>query len=436
MIEQLISLFNANGYVLELIICNLIFSVAQKRRSKFILRLLLLVVTMFCSAILLNQVQASSVLYNIFKYTVWFSISLAGNIFMYEVSFKVAMFIGIGAFINQHMSFKLGEVALYFTPDTVSPELHNMIYLLTVAFMYVFSYFVFARRFKQLDVQNAKQNQLFTLYIVVAIYITVLQYYFTNYISQVPVQLYLIFASFDIICCLFAMMLQYGIIETSSLKEESKLMEHVLYMQNEKYRLSKETIELINIKFHDLKKQLAILNVSDDQEVQKMYQILNIYDMSIKSGNEALDIVLAEKSLLCEQQHIRLECIADGKCLSFMSTSDVYALIGNAIDNAIESVLKVADTSRRFINISIKTARELVIIHIENPYDGTLRFQDGLPLTTKEDKNFHGYGMKSIQRVVEKYNGFFSISSENQYFVLNIVFTPPKKEGSTEAIEE
>jgi len=217
-------------------------------------------------------------------------------------------------------------------------------------------------------------------------------------------------------------MLQFGIIETSSLKEESKLMEHVLFMQHEKYRLSKETIDLINIKFHDLKKQM-LPRAMDEQEAQELYQTLNIYDMAVKSGNEALDIVLAEKSLLCEQEHIRLECIADGEQLSFMSASDVYSLIGNAIDNAIESVMKVTAHEERFINISIKDSRNLLIIRIENPFCGELEFEDGLPVTTKEDKSFHGFGMKSIQKVVEKYNGFFSIDPKNHLFVLNIVFT-------------
>lgn len=427
MMEQLISFFKTNGYILELIICNLLFSFSQNKRPLYSLRLLLTMLGMLASALILNQVLVSSVFFNLFKYLVWFLLSLVGNVFMYAISFKVAMFICIGAFITQHMSFKIGEVVLYFMPDTISPHLYNALYILTIAAVYAISYFVFARRFKRLNVNNAKQNQLFTLYFAVLIYVTILQYYFTDYISRVPTQLYLIYASFDIICCLFAMMLQFGIIESSSLKEESKLMEHILYMQNEKYRLSKETIELINIKFHDLKKQLSFLGTADEEEVQRLYQAMNLYDMSIKSGNEALDIVLAEKSLLCEGQHIRLECMADGESLSFMNTSDVYALIGNAIDNAIESTLKVPELDRRFINISIKKTRELLTIHISNPYDGELQFLDGLPQTTKNDKNFHGFGMKSIQKVVEKYGGYLSIAAEDQFFVLNIIMMCPAK---------
>ena len=423
MMDQLFSFFQTNGVIFELIICNMLFSFPQKRRNLYPLRLLLSASVMILSAILLNLRQIDSVFYNLFKYIVWYLLGLCGTLFIYDVSFRVSTFIGVGAFISQHVSFKVGEIMLYFLPDSLPFGYRSIAYVCTLAIMYTFSYFVFARRFKRLNVHHAKQNQLLLLYLAVAVYITVLQFYFADYVDTISTELYLIYASFDIICCMFAMMLQFGIIETSSLKEESKLMEHVLFMQHEKYRLSKETIDLINIKFHDLKKQM-LPRAMDEQEAQELYQTLNIYDMAVKSGNEALDIVLAEKSLLCEQQHIRLECIADGERLSFMSASDVYSLIGNAIDNAIESVLKVQEHAERFINISIKDSRNLLVIRIENPFCGELEFRDGLPVTTKEDKSFHGFGMKSIQKVVEKYNGFFSIDPKDHLFVLNIVFMP------------
>ena len=119
---------------------------------------------------------------------------------------------------------------------------------------------------------------------------------------------------------------------------------------------------------------LSLIHIS-----RELYKTLEIYDMALKSGNEALDIVLAEKGLVCEREHIRLECIADGANLAFMAPSDVYSLVGNAIDNAVESVQKICDANRRFINVSIRKSRELLVINIENPYEGELRFKDGLP---------------------------------------------------------
>lgn len=422
--EGLREFFEVNGYVVELMICNFLFCLSQKRRRRYVPRLLLAVAVMLLSAPALNSVQSDSGLYNLLKYIVWFSFSVFGNAFLYEITLSVSVFISIAAFICQHLSFKVGEIVLFFLPDAVAQRTYNAPYVLTQACMYAFSYFVFARRFKRLNVRHARRQQLLLIYIVVAVYITILQFYFTGYMVHIPTTLYMIYASFDIICCTFAMMLQFGIIETSSLKEEGLVMEHVLHMQQEKYSLSKETIELINVKFHDLKKRLTVSRALDEEEARELYKTLEIYDMALKSGNEALDIVLAEKGLVCEREHIRLECIADGANLAFMAPSDVYSLVGNAIDNAVESVQKICDANRRFINVSIRKSRELLVINIENPYEGELRFKDGLPQTTKADKNFHGFGMKSIRMVVEKYNGFLSIAAEDGLFTLNIVFTP------------
>ena len=59
--------------------------------------------------------------------------------------------------------------------------------------------------------------------------------------------------------------------------------------------------------------------------------------------NEALDLVLTEKSILCTEYRIKLSTMVDGSMLNFMKTTDVYALFGNLMDNAIESVIKEED---------------------------------------------------------------------------------------------
>ena len=67
----------------------------------------------------------------------------------------------------------------------------------------------------------------------------------------------------------------------------------------------------------------------------------------------------------------------------------------------------------------------LLLIHVENYFEGKLVMRDGIPVTTKEDKNYHGYGMLSIRRIVEKYSGNFSISTEDQLFQIDIMLPIP-----------
>ena len=61
-------------------------------------------------------------------------------------------------------------------------------------------------------------------------------------------------------------------------------------------------------------------------------------------------------------------------------------------------------------------------IHIENYCEEELRFQNGLPLSTKGDANYHGFGLKSIWHVVEKYGGNIVVSFENRIFSLDTIF--------------
>lgn len=140
----------------------------------------------------------------------------------------------------------------------------------------------------------------------------------------------------------------------------------------------------------------------------------------IYTGNEILNTVLTEKSLLCRQSGITLTCMADGKLLDFMDAVDLYTLFGNAIDNAIEAVSRLEE-DERFISLFLRKKAGLILIQIENRYQGQISMKNGLPDTTKNhEKGYHGFGVKSIMQIAEKYEGFTDVKTENQMFVIRI----------------
>ena len=61
-------------------------------------------------------------------------------------------------------------------------------------------------------------------------------------------------------------------------------------------------------------------------------------------------------------------------------------------------------------------------IHEENYFTGEIKFLDGLPQTSKKNKELHGYGLKSIQSIVSKYKGSIDIKTQKDRFVLSIIF--------------
>jgi sensor histidine kinase regulating citrate/malate metabolism len=152
---------------------------------------------------------------------------------------------------------------------------------------------------------------------------------------------------------------------------------------------------------------------------------VDIYALLYRTGLEPLDVVLTEKSFQCESRQIQMNCFVDGKLIAFMEENDIYSLFGNALSNAIESLEKVA-VEKRYISVRISQHKNLVIIHIENYFDGELQFKDFLPVTQR-DTRFHGYGMKSVERIVLKYGGELSVLSENNTFNLDIVIPIPEE---------
>ncbi len=197
-------------------------------------------------------------------------------------------------------------------------------------------------------------------------------------------------------------------------------------LHKSQYEMSRQSIEIINRKCHDLKHQVAALKHIHDpgrreEVIDSLQSAVMIYDAALETGNEILDTALTEKSLICTRRDIALSCIADGRRLAFMDPVDLYTLVGNALDNAIEAVLPLPP-EQRLIRLRVQEKAGLVFLRVENPYAGTLEVRDGLPLTSKEDKQNHGFGMKSIRDVAEKYHGFLDVETEGGLFVLCLSF--------------
>ena len=142
---------------------------------------------------------------------------------------------------------------------------------------------------------------------------------------------------------------------------------------------------------------------------------------------KVLDTVLTGKSLTCSTKNIQLTCVADGAALDFMDVMDVSNLFGNALDNAIESVDKIADPERRLIHLSVARQKGFAAIRIENCYDGELHFANGLPITTKKDVGYHGFGVKSIQNTAAKYGGTATITTHDGWFELRVLIPRGQK---------
>lgn len=87
--------------------------------------------------------------------------------------------------------------------------------------------------------------------------------------------------------------------------------------------------------------------------------------------------------------------MVDGTALNKMKSSDIFSLFSNALDNAIEGVLEYGD-DKRVISLKVMKQGKITAGNIENYCDKEIVYDSGFPITTKKNKNVHGFGLKSI----------------------------------------
>lgn len=230
---------------------------------------------------------------------------------------------------------------------------------------------------------------------------------------------------------LFALVLylQNELFKKSAMQQEFAVMNMLWKMEKEQYQLSKENIALINQKCHDLKHQIRAIRGASREDIDKyleeMESSVQIYESIVKTGNEVLDTILTEKSLYCRERGITVSCVADGSQMDFINTVDLYAILGNALDNAIEAVEKFKHEEKRQIDVLIHRQQNFLVINIINPIKGNLTYEEELPVTTKGDKRYHGFGLRSMRYLIKKYDGFLSVSEEDGCFSLKILIPIP-----------
>ena len=202
---------------------------------------------------------------------------------------------------------------------------------------------------------------------------------------------------------------------------------HLLFQkQYEQYCQSRESIEMIHGKYHDLKHQIGIIRMETnsgkrEEYLRELETGLEGFGAEQHTGNAVLDVILTTKKMYCIENGISLSVVADGSLLDFIGVMDLCSIFGNALDNAIESAMKLADRAKRLIRLAIYRQNDMVMIRLENYYESPIDREGEEFNTTKSDKSLHGYGLKSIRYLAGKYNGSVSIDTEDSWFVVKIL---------------
>lgn len=352
--------------------------------------------------------------------------AFAASMFCFRLPVLDILFYTVAAFAAQHALWDI----LFMIYDAIGPAIDpwtaRLIYVGFNVSCYILFYLFFpvndmtGKGRKERGIELAVSACTFAIVYIIASYVPVLDDW------------NILYRCYALLGCALVLYMQFGIFERRALRERAQkneqdkvVLEEILSRERRQYAYSKEAIDLINIKCHDLKHQISALRTMSgegrERSISDIENAVMIYGNIAKTGNETLDAILTEKSFLCEKHGIRFTYMIDGEGLSFMEPVDIASLFGNALDNAIESVLREPSEERRVIRLNASVKRSFLTIRVEN-YCGTpVRFEDGLPVTVKHDKDYHGYGVKSIRLIVERYGGTLHMHQEGCLFELDII---------------
>lgn len=218
-------------------------------------------------------------------------------------------------------------------------------------------------------------------------------------------------------------------------KKELDTVEYMMQLQYEQYKQSRQNEELVNMKYHDLKHQIEFLRQEGDdgrrkESLDRLEEEIRQYESETDTGNEVIDTILSEKKRYCISSNIALTAVVDGTLLNFMDAMDLCSMIGNALDNAIECEDKITDPEKRLIHFIVAEQKKFVLVKVENYCEKEPDLRNGIPETTKEKKEFHGYGLKSMRYIARKYGGMMTVGAENNWFEIKILL-PRRQEITT-----
>ena len=420
-------------FPVELLIAEVPFLFWKQRRKgagiRFPFALLLYFLSCGCWNTLIQAVIAAcghTFFFNFLLYLGWAILSAIPILLIYDFEPMELLFTVASGYAAEHICFALTLIFLWYSGIDAGTLFGNylLFHYVTYILWDVILYYGLVKQNRDKDRFRARDFRIAILGFVVMVAAIGLS---VNYSYREPsVITCVVCPAYSSLCCILVLCMEYYVLREDRMKEEQQMMEQLLQISDSSQKSSKEAIDIINIKCHDLKHQirhLAQLEDSGERQayIQEVQQAVSIYDATYHTGCEPLDYVLREKTLISNEYHVAFSCLVDGALLGFISPADIYALFGNALDNALNRVIQEKE-EERIISLHVLQQEDMILVHLENRCSSQPEFEDGLPLTDKADKSAHGFGVRSIRYLAEKYQGQVYMSVHDGKFFLDILF--------------
>ena len=414
----------AAAYLIEIIISAFLFLGPYKKRAAFGVRVAVTMPALIIAGMLMGIPTDSSIL-RFFGFFITMAFVIAAVCFYYKEDFFTLLCACVAGFATQHIANKI-TILLDLIPTVAmisqqSVAMHAVFEVLVFSYVYLLSYFLFGR-----SRTGAPANRHLSVLSVVIILtcIGVNRLVMDNAVGNVYFEIAA--CIYAILCCYFALIIQFTVGKWEQADTERVMIEQLFSESKKQYEQWSVNAGKIREWIHDLRhlldrvERLASKDKVEIPDLSAVRAAVDSISPTVKTGNDALDVLLRNMDDLCRQNGITLHCVAYADCLKYFDGMKLYFLFANAIDNAMEGVSGITDPEKRIIEVTIRAFGDSASISIWNFFSGNVRFAEGLPVSSKNEEA-HGFGMKSMQRIVDEFDGVMDAHIERDVFHLNIM---------------
>ena len=166
-----------------------------------------------------------------------------------------------------------------------------------------------------------------------------------------------------------------------------------------------------------------------EQYIDHMDESMNVFEITIKTGNTVTDVIVNDKQKAAEKQGILFQSEFSYPKSDGYNAYDIGVIINNLLQNALEACEKMAE-GKRYIYLSGRQKKKFYVINVKNSFEGEVTFdtKTNLPLSTKgKDTALHGIGLSNVKREVDKYMGDVDIRAKKNEFIVTALLQERRK---------
>jgi len=249
-------------------------------------------------------------------------------------------------------------------------------FLGTWAVVYGVSWFAVARRMELGIVAGHASQRVITIMVLVVVTVVGFDLLNKSLIAQdVALPTQVLYRLMHGVICMALLAFEYHMLYGERLRVQVEATRRLEADRDRQLELTKSALDAINARCHDIRhmvlRQLDEADASVDRQTLKtISRGVDIFDAEVKTGNETLDVILTQKSLVCEARDIALSCIADGSALSHVDAGDLYGLLDDMLNAAVEDAGALGDHDARSIALQVRRRGAMAVVHEEHPYQG------------------------------------------------------------------